>query len=73
MGYKKIELQKPRKQKCNLCNMRESIQTKLDFFREGQLVGDLFLCEDCLELVEELLEQPTTVSEEWSFGQGGEG
>lgn len=57
--------------KCNLCDRLEQIEKRLVFWHEGKVIGDLLLCNPCLEILIKIIEGDEEIIEEWSFKGGG--
>ena len=73
VNYELLRLSKPRRMRCDLCDHTENVESRLDFFQDGQIAGDLHLCDECLCVLGSVLREP---GEEilWSadFTNGGE-
>jgi hypothetical protein len=57
--------------KCNLCDRLEPIEKRLVFWQDGKVVGDLLLCNSCLDLLINIIEGNEEVIEKWNFKGGG--
>ncbi|NLT94095.1 MAG: hypothetical protein GXW85_00940 [Clostridia bacterium] len=57
--------------KCNLCDRLEQVEKRLVFWQDGKVIGDLLLCNSCLELLIKIIEGSEEVMEEWIFKGGG--
>ncbi|NLW23675.1 MAG: hypothetical protein GXY91_00245 [Clostridia bacterium] len=69
-GVEIQSFQVPKKCKCNLCDRLEKIDKRLVLWHENQVVGDLLLCNPCLEVFEKIVRGEEQVIQEWNF-QGG--
>jgi hypothetical protein len=70
----KIEIQPyqvAKKYRCNLCDRLEKVEKRLVVWRKNQVVGDLLLCNPCLETIVEIIRGKEEIIEEWNF-RGGE-
>jgi len=74
MNKSKIEIQPyqvAKRYRCDLCDRLENIEKRLVLWHNNQVVGDLLLCNSCLEVVQSVLLSEEQIVEEWDF-QGGD-
>ncbi|MGI6226791.1 MAG: hypothetical protein ACOYJ1_11115 [Peptococcales bacterium] len=57
----------PKKYRCDLCDRIDKIEKRLVIWQENQVIGDLLLCNPCLDVVVKIIRGEQEVIEEWSF------
>lgn len=70
----KVEIQAykiAKRQKCDSCDRLESIERRLVLWQENQVMGDLELCELCLNALLNLFEKEEEIIQEWVFAERG--
>ncbi|MFZ5942908.1 MAG: hypothetical protein ACOYVD_02275 [Bacillota bacterium] len=62
--------QAAKKYKCNLCDRLEIVEKRMVIWHRKQVVGDLLLCNSCLQIIQEIISGEEQVIKEFDLSGG---